>query len=184
MKRFILDWGLILGGISILFTVILYGLGTEYMVNWKVGLTVLAVFIAALVYAGLRFRKKINGGYLKYWEAFRLVFFLMIASTIVSSLFSLLMSTVIDPELPQKMKEATIQATISSMEYWGAPQDVIDRTIDKMQNEPTGFTMEKLLWGILNTLIFASILSLILSLFIRKKRPVFEDQPLDTNTPA
>jgi hypothetical protein len=130
--------------------------------------------ITLYLYFGIHYRT-LNGGFLPFKEAFALIFFISVISTIINGLFYILLTHVINPELPQTLQEAIVQKTIGWMQRFGAPQDKIDEAIAKMQSEPGKFTVIDQLRQIVLNFIGSALLALILGAIIKKNPPPFEN---------
>ena len=87
--------------------------------------------------------------------------------------FNILLYTVIDPSLPETMKELTVEATVGMLESFGTPQEAIDASIVEIEKSvmesttPAGI-LKSAPWGVIIIFIFA----LIASIFIKKNEPV------------
>ncbi|MDZ4714757.1 MAG: DUF4199 domain-containing protein [Cytophagales bacterium] len=165
-------FGTILGGIAIALTVIAYVVDPTFMVTFKfIGLS-FALGIGIVIYAGINYRTEI-GGYLSYGQAFTHGFIVLAVSGLINALFGILLFTVIDPDLSQKMMEAIITNTEDMMAGFGAPQSSIDQTIDGLRTElPGQFTMVGQVITFGKGLIAYAVIALITSLFTRKNIPL------------
>ncbi len=161
--------GAIGGGIGILLTVIIYVVDIALMANWKVGILFLLIYLAFVIYAGIQYRKE-AGGYLSYGKAFQHGYITMIVGGAVSTIFSIILFHVVDPEIPEVLTKVTIQNTEEMMAGFGVPADKIDEEIEK-QNIPGRFTvvgqLTQFAWGFL---IYAVVV-LITSIFVKKNPP-------------
>ena len=63
-------WGSILGGVSIVLTVIAYAADYTILADWKFGIFVLVLLLGATIYAGINYRNEI-GGFVSYGKAFQ-----------------------------------------------------------------------------------------------------------------
>ncbi|MBK8290734.1 MAG: hypothetical protein IPK96_07035 [Flammeovirgaceae bacterium] len=72
LMNHIIRWGLIVGGVSITITVLLYAIDYTLMVQLKTLFGTLLVYLGLTIYAGIDYRKSV-GGYLKYSQAFCMV---------------------------------------------------------------------------------------------------------------
>jgi len=165
-------FGVITGIATIVFTILLYVIDYSLMVNWKIALVFLALFIGLVIYAGIAYRKEV-GGYLSFGNAFLHGYILLIVGGILGTIFSIILYTVVDPELPQKLTDVVIQNTEEMMQSFGAPEAKIDEQLDKMKVDmPKDFSalgqIKKFGWGIL----INAVICLITGAIVKKNQPV------------
>jgi hypothetical protein len=166
-----LRWGLIVGAVSIVLTGTLYAIDYTMLANWKTGIFVFALFIGLAIYAGINYRGE-AGGYLTYGKAFQHAFILMAVSGLLSTIFNIVLYTIIDPELPDKLAEATMETTRAMMERFGMPEDQMDKALeDARQRTQNQFTAVGLVMSYGIGLIIYAILSSITSIFVKKNPP-------------
>lgn len=170
MNKKIIESGIILGLISIGITVLLYLSGPEYMTSALVGIGVLVVSIALVSYFAIRYRKQ-SGGYISFKNGFIALFLMLFISGLLMQTFNILLYQVIDPELSEKIKIASIENTASMMQSFNAPQEEIDKAIDRIQNVNMEVTVSKQLLQIVWMQIYNLIIALIIALIIKKKNP-------------
>lgn len=164
--------GVILGIISIVIVVLAYAVDISFMATFKFMGLMFVIGIGFVIYAGISYRNEV-GGYLGYGQALQHGFLVFAISGLVSTLFQLVLYTVIDPDLAQKMTEAIITNTEEMMANFGAPQESIDQAVEKMRVDMASqFGVGGLLLGYCKALIAYLILALITALFVRKNQPV------------
>ena len=97
----------------------------------------------------------------------------MFISYLVGIVFQILLYNIIDPSLPEVMKQLTVEMTVEMMENFGTPDEAIDAAIVGIEQgieegtTPLGI-LKSTPWGTL----FIAIFALIASLFIKKNPPV------------
>ena len=168
----VLKAGLIVSGVSILLTMIVYIVDLELMVSGWFGFFAFALSMGLVIYTGISYRNAI-GGYISYKNSLIFTFLVLLISYVVGSIFNLLLYNVIDPSLPEVMKELTIENTVPMLESFGTPQEAIDEAIIGIEKGiDEGATISGVLKnspiGIIVILIFA----LIASIFVKKNEPV------------
>ena len=176
-----LQFGLVLGGISILLSVIIYFLFVGFQTNWKLafslGIIGGLVGLGFKIFFSIRLKKASGLELITYWQAFFAIVIISVVSGIISSGYEITANH-INPNLLENVHNATIQTTTSSMEYFGAPQEKIDAKIDEMIQ---GFEEEKnislfgILKGILKSLVWYAIFGFIMAIFVRKTPPLFPE---------
>jgi Na+/H+-dicarboxylate symporter len=163
--------GAILGVISIAITLLLYVADYTLMADWKVGLLSFAIFIGYAIYAGINYRKEI-GGFIDFGKAFQHGFIIFAVSALISTLFNIVLYTVVDPELPSKLTEASVEAAAKMMENFGMPEEQMDEALEKTREDTAKrFTVGGLATGYLFALIFCAIFALITGAIVKKKVP-------------
>jgi hypothetical protein len=166
-----LRWGLIVGAISIALTVVAYAIDYGMLANWKFGIFVFALLIGLAIYAGINYRNEI-GGFLAYGKAFQHGFILMAISGLISTAFTALLYTVIDPELPAKLTEVALDNAQKMMEGFGMPEDQMDQAMeDARKRTEDQFSIGGLGMGYGIGLIIYAVLASITSIFVRKNPP-------------
>lgn len=167
-----LKFGLILGVISIMCVILIYVVDLSIMASFKFLGIMLVLGLGVTIYAGINYRNEI-GGFLPYGKAFIHGAVLLAVSGLVGLVFNLVLYTIIDPELPQKLTEAIAENTEQLMTRFGAPPESIEPALDKIRAEtPANFAPFGLVKGYLTALIWYAVIAAITSLFVRKNQPV------------
>jgi Protein of unknown function (DUF4199) len=166
-----LKWGLIVGAISIALTCVAYAVDYAMLANWKFGIFIFVLLIGLTIYAGINYRNE-TGGLLPYGKAFQHGFLLMAISGLVSTAFTVLLYTVIDPELPSKLTDVALENAAAMMESFGMPEDQMDKAMeDARARTENQFSIAGLGMSYGIGLIIYAVLSLITSIFVRKNPP-------------
>ena len=168
----VIKGGMLLGGVSVLLTMTVYLVIVELMVEWWFGILNVLISMGLVIYLGINFRN-ISGGFLSFGKAFKFSFLVMFISYLVGIVFQILLYNIIDPSLPEVMKQLTVEMTGEMMENFGTPDEAIDAAIVGIEQgieegtTPLGI-LKSTPWGTL----FIAIFALIASLFIKKNPPV------------
>lgn len=161
-----------MGGISILMTLIIYVIDYTLLADWKVGIFMLIVFLGFVIYAGINYRNEV-GGYLSYGSAYQHAFVTMAVAGLIGIIFSLILYTVIDTDLPAKLVDAALEKTEQMLTGFGLEEDKIDEQISKMrQDMPAQYTVVGQLKAYGIGLIIYAVISLITSFIVRKSEPI------------
>jgi hypothetical protein len=164
-------WGGILGAVSILITMILYAVDYSLMVQLKTLFISLLIYLGLVIYAGINYRNSI-GGFLSFGKAFQHGFLVLAISALISTIFNILLYTAIDPELPQKLTDASIENTRQMMENFGAPEDQVDEALEQARERSNDqFSVGGLALGYVWILVFSAIMALISGLIVKKNEP-------------
>jgi Mn2+/Fe2+ NRAMP family transporter len=165
-------WGGITAAVSVILTMLLYAIDYTLMVQLKILFIFLAIYIGIVIYAGIDYRKSI-GGFLSYGKAFQHGYLIYIISGLIATVFSMLLYFVIDPELPQKLTDASIENTREMMIGFGAPEDTIDNALEEAKEATAKqFTVTGIALGYLRILVVSAIMALISAIFVRRNQPV------------
>ena len=164
--------GLIVGGVSIIITMVVYLVDIGLMVKWWYGLLTLTISMGLLIFLGINYRNLI-GGFISYKNALKFSFLVFLISYVMGIVFQILLYNIIDPSLPEVIKQLTIETTVEMMESFGTPPEAIDAAIVGIEEgidnstTPVGI-LKSSPWGILFIFIFAAIGSL----FIKENQPI------------
>ena len=172
-----LQLGLMLGGISILLSILLYLMGVGIMTNWYVGIAFGLVILALYIIFSLRLKKTPGLDHISYWQAFFAIVIMVVIPGILNAGYQRTINY-LDPHLMENIENATIQKTTSFMESFGAPQDKIDKTIDDMQakfEEAKNVTPAGMVKDICKSLAMYAVFGFIMAIFVRKSPPVFPE---------
>ena len=164
-------YGAIMGGISVVITLLLYAVDYTMMAKWWVGLLMFAISIGVVIYGGINYRNQTTG-YISYGKAYQHGYLTFLIGGLIGSIFSILLYTVIDPELPEKLTDAVIENTEEMMRGFGAPEDQIETQLDKMREDmPNTFSAMGVIKQFGIGLIIYAVLTAITSLFVKKNEP-------------
>lgn len=163
-----LTYGLYLGLVGIVLTVILYA--TDLFLNTAAGMGTLVVSIALLCWVYIDFKKNHNGGVLTFGDGFKLGFYVNVISGLIATVFKAIYIAFIDPSTVQKTIDYALQ------EAYKAQPDMPDEGV-QMIEKIYGFIagpVGTIIAGIVGTLIVAAIISLILAAIFKKEPSIFD----------
>lgn len=158
-----LNYGLILGGISVVFSILLWVMGQT--TNKYLGYIGLLFTIGVMYYGTKEYRDKHLGGFMTYGKAFTSNFLIGLYSTIIGSIFMFILYKFIDPTLLASMKDMAIDAAMQKNS--NVTQEQLEKTMSFVMS-PVFFAISALLGGA----IFAVILALLVSIFHKKELPL------------
>ena len=171
-KSVSLLYGLLYGGVSIVFTVLLYLGGVKWFMSPVAYLGLIIPVLFAVVAAVQQ--KKQQGDYLEFSEALKTTFLVLATGALISTVFDYVLFNYIDVPF----REALTQASMEKMEKiflkMGMPQDKIDEETAKLMDK-NNYTIGKLLLGFAFRCIGLFVLALIVAASVKKKRPMFEN---------
>ncbi|AEM69143.1 hypothetical protein Murru_0086 [Allomuricauda ruestringensis DSM 13258] len=102
--KFALNYGLLLGVISVVFGVMLYTQKMHYETNTTV-IVISIVIMAAIVFMAVNAFKKANGGYLTISEALKVAVGLALIGTIITLAYQFVLTNFIEPDFMDKAME-------------------------------------------------------------------------------
>ena len=166
LKSTILQYGLIYGGISVAFSIMLFIMDMHYqggsLQNW----TGFIIMVGSITFAQISYRKQ-NEGYLNLSEAMKIGLGVTIVGILIAIVYGLFQATILDPSQMEKATEFALNQAIDQN--------------PEMTDEMITMTKEWIEWGtspVISTafafgfgLIFGGIVSLITGLIVKKSRP-------------
>ena len=165
-----LRYGLIGGLIGIVVGLIsnLSGMSTSGSMMGGLVIGAVSIIITILIsYFAIRHhRDKELGGYISFGRAFLTGFVALMISTIISTVWSILYMTVIDPG----MAEEALAASEEMLANFGLPEEQLEAQLEAMKVNftPMGIIKNSLLYGA----IMVAIITLIQGAIMKKEQPV------------
>ena len=161
-----LNFGLINGGINVVFGLILYSLDMHYQNETSTSLISYTFIIVIIIWAIIQFRKN-NRGYLTLIEALKTGIGTALISGIFISIYVILLSQYLDPDFIDKsivyQKEKMLQEN----------PEVSIETINNIYDKQKEFSSPFITSGfiIIFNLFFGFIISLVGGMILRKSQP-------------
>jgi hypothetical protein len=174
VKKNAIKYGIIAGLVPILYTLIAYLVNIELFVNFFAGIGIWVLMIVILIIA-VSATKKEMGGYVSFKDAFSTFILSYSFGALLSTIFSILIFVVVDPEVSAEITELTIEKSVEMMERFGTPEDQIDAQVEAMESQNSFDTIGILKSFALGIVIYA-ILGLIVAAIMKKNRPEFENE--------
>lgn len=164
-------WALIAAAVSMVMTIIIYVVDYALLVQLKYMFCSFIIYLGITIYAGIEYRK-LSGGFLSYAKAYQHGFLIFVVSALVSVLFNFILYYVIDPELPQKLVDASMENTRAWMEKFGIPGDQVDPLLEKEKiGAADRFTILGQAKGFIWVIVFSGIMAAISALIVKRKQP-------------
>jgi len=167
-----ITYGLIAGLLMIVISLVLYLGGVKMFLSPVAYLSYL-VIITIAVLAGLR-QKKLNGGYIEFSEALKVVFSVFAIGFLMQIAFMFVLLNYIDIPFREALAQETIEATISMMKRMGVSESTIEDAM-KADAGADNYSIGKMLLGYAIWCIVFFIVSLIIAAIIKRKKPVFDN---------
>ena len=169
VKSIALNYGLYLGVVLILISVAVYVIDLNLMANIWLGIGMFVLIIGMGIFATSKAKSE-NEGYLSFKDAFSAYFITTVVGVAISSVFSFILYTIIDPDAAEEIKSITIEATISMMEGFNAPAETIAKAVEeaeKVDQFSIGNTLKSLAYGA----VFQAVIGLIVAAVMKKTNP-------------
>lgn len=161
--KYALNYGLLLGGVGIIFAFMLYTADMHYQGGIAVMLISLALTIAGIVLAMIQFRKA-NGGFMSFSQALKVGVGVSLIAGIIGIIFNQIMANVIDPDMMAKAMEMQRNQL---METTSMTPEQIDAQM-KMGKKFSTPTMQ-VVFGLVFSLFIGFVISLISGLILKKQ---------------
>jgi len=162
--------GIILGLISIVYTLVLYFLDMTF--NKTLGYIFMIVQIGILFYMLKSYRDTYLHGYMTYGQSLGAGVVIVLYSTILTTIFSYILYKFIDTGLTAKLLAITEEGMVKK----GVPQAQIDAGMAVSKKMLTPEFM--LITGFLASMFFGTIVSLLVSIFTRKEGNPLVEPPV------
>lgn len=160
--------GVVTGLTMLVFSFLCYFINYELLATSWIGIISVVLYCGLVIFFGLEYRKEL-GGFMSFGTAFQFAFVSLIIMLVITTLGNLLLFSVLDPGLGQRLADLTMENTLKMMDSFGAGDLPADQ-IDEMRNS---FLEAYTVWGQIKgagfLLVFYAILSLILGAIIKKK---------------
>lgn len=166
IKSTILTYGLILGGISVAFNLMLYFLETHYQQNAAAGYVGIALIIGVLMYAFIVFKKH-NEGYLSLSEALKIGLGISLIAGLIGVLYTFVLSEFLDPDMMNKALDLQFEKMrVENPEMSQEQLDMSREMADKFSSP-----LLRSAFQLIGALFIGFIISLIGGLIVKKSRP-------------
>ncbi|WP_316840249.1 DUF4199 domain-containing protein [Pedobacter gandavensis] len=168
--------GLIIGTIIIVISLVIHFINPllPYTNIW-IQLGTFAICIGLLVYSGRSIRNEL-GGYWSFGDAFKSFLIIALILTAFTTLYNILLMTVIDPGLPAKAAAAIEESQRTMMAKMGVSEDQIDEALAKGGNmeEKLKITGKNIVTSFGVALAIYGVIALILAACLKKNAPLFK----------
>ncbi len=163
-------YGLYLGLILAALTIIGYSVSLDLFTKWWFGIIFLLVVIIIGIMSSMKARKLL-GGFISFKNAFTSYFIAILVGIVISSIVSILIFNVVDPDAATMLQEKIIESQVAMLENFGAPQEAIDKTVSDIQAGGNMYSIGNILKSIAFQLVGFSIVGLIVAAVVKKNDP-------------
>lgn len=162
-----INYGIVIGFISILITAAIYAIDLKLFVNMWLGLSIIATFIVIGVVLVSKTKKQI-GGLITFKEAFTVYFIAAVIGATMSVVFNIILFNFIDLGAKDTLNELALETTINMMKKFGAPAEEISKQAALLQGNDN-YSILNLSKGLIFNYIFSAVFGAILALIFRNK---------------
>ena len=167
LKSIASNYGLYLGILLSLITVLSYAINLELLTNMWLGIFIMMAIIIFGIISVAKIKQAQNG-YASFKQSFTAYFITVLIGLLVSTLVSYLLFNVIDTDAAEVLKQKTIEQTVEMMEGFNSPTDVIDQTVEQIESQ-NQYSIGNILKGLAGYLVLFSIIGLIVAAAMKKK---------------
>ena len=161
--KFALTYGLILGGINLIFIIMLYSMDMHYQNEWPTMVIGITLMIAVIIIGMIQF-KKANNGFMSFGQALKVGVGICLISGIIGIVVSQIMMNFIDPDMVAK---ATEFARNKMLDETALTVEQIDAQIEMGANFQT--PLMQVLFGLIINIVLGFVFSLIPALILKKQ---------------
>ena len=165
LKKYILQYGALLGGISVVFGLMLFSLEMHYQNETSTTLVSIAITIGVIAFAQYSYRKD-NEGFMSLSQGIKMGLGMAAISGLINVAYFLVLSNVLDPEMMNKALQMGMDQFLEQNPE--ASQDIINQ-VESMQEKFSGPIMTSSFIIVLN-LFSGLIISVITGLIFSKSR--------------
>jgi preprotein translocase subunit YajC len=164
-RKFILNYGVLLGVASIVLSVILYVLNMHMERSMVSGLLGFAIMIAVIVY-GINEFKKTNGNLLSLSQALKVGVGIALIGGIIGAIYNLIFMNFIEPDFMDKMMELQIEKMVEQNPNLTQAQIDTSMEMGKKFSSPMITTA----FSVIGSIFFGFVISLIAGFIMKKEQ--------------
>ncbi|OIV43979.1 DUF4199 domain-containing protein [Flavobacterium johnsoniae] len=166
IKKNGVTYGITLGIILALITATIYAVDLKLFVSGWIGGLSFVIYLVVGILLLTKTKKEI--GFFSFKDAFTTFFITTIIAIAISTLFSIVLFNVIDPEAKETVNQLLIKYMAETLQKFGTPASAINEALAKMKENSPFSTLEQLK-ALVFSIVGYSILGLILAAFFKSK---------------
>tara|TARA_R110000868_G_scaffold35710_2_gene127634 strand:+ start:491 stop:1024 length:534 start_codon:yes stop_codon:yes gene_type:complete len=169
-KSIAINYGLYLGAILSLLTVVAYAINLDLFTQIWFGISIL-ILIIVLGIISISKSKKLFEGYISFKNAFTSYFITVLIGIVISALVSIVVFNFIDPEAANVLQEKIIDLQMQRLENFNVPTEAIAQAMEKMEEQGNMYSIANVLQSIIWQLAGFSVVGLIVAAIMKKNKP-------------
>ena len=166
LKKYISQYGALLGGISVVFGLMLFSMDMHYQNETSTTIVSLVLTLGVIVFAQYSYRKD-NEDYMSLSQGVKMGLGMGAISGLINVAYFLVLSNVLDPEMMNKALEMGMNQFLDQNPE--ASQDMINQ-VELMQEKFSGPIISSS-FLIIASLLTSFVISLITGLILKRNRP-------------
>jgi hypothetical protein len=173
-KQAFVQWGIPLGLVNATVYGLVYSLNAKLLVSIGLGVGLIALNGAVLIWALIRARKA-QGGYASFRSLFSVYMGIAVGLVVLTTAFNYTLYTWIDPTLSEQVMAWSQEKTVAMMESMGTPDEEIDKAMAKMESMEGQnlFTPGRMALSFFSSLLVQAVLAAIFAAIFKKNKPLF-----------
>ncbi|WP_242203662.1 DUF4199 domain-containing protein [Aestuariivivens insulae] len=169
LKSVASNYGLYLGAILAVVSILTYAVNLGLFTEVWFGLTLMAIIIVMGIIAVAKVKQAQNG-FASFKEAFTGFFITIIIGIAISTLVYFLIFNVIDTDAALVLKEKTIEKTVNILEGLNTPNEVIAKSVEQIESQ-NQFGIANILKSLAINIVIYSIIGLIVAAAMKRTKP-------------
>ena len=165
-KTSAINYGLYLGAILSIISVVIYAVNLDLFTEWWLGIILFILVIVYGIVSALK-SKKILDGFISFKQAFASYFITIAVGTLIATVVGIAIFTYIDPEAATYFNEQILILSKQTMERFGAPQEVIQAAIEEASTK-NNFSLGMQAQAFVFRLAIYAVIGLIIALIVKK----------------
>lgn len=167
IKKNGVTYGILTGTVSVLITTSIYLIDWNLFVSRWVGVLEISIHLIIGIVLLLKTKKELNGIF-TFKEAFTTYFINAVIGILIVVLYNIILFNLINPSAQDTLTNIAIKDAVETMQKFKSSQIDIDKMIIKMR-ESYPYSVTSLLKGAVFSIVFKSILGLIMAAFFKGK---------------
>ena len=173
IKKNGVNFGIIVGVISILMYTLMYIIDIKMFANYWIGIVSFFVNLIIGIVAVAK-SKKALGGYISFKESFTVFFIVIVIGLVLGTSFMYILFNFIDPSAKEVIMNEVIEKTVAMMQGLGTPAADMKEVINEMK-DTDNFGILAQIKSYVGSLVLYSIIGLIVAAAMKKNKPEFEN---------
>ncbi len=165
-RKFVLNYGLLLGIIMVTLGVVMYVTNNHIDPHWSFMVISFAIFIAVVIY-GIKAYKNENGGFLSLGEAIKVAVGIGLIAALLGGTWNILLAKVIEPDYAEQMADFQREQMVER--YPEMTDTQINQAMEMSANFSSpwiGFATVLVMY-----MLFGLVVGLVAGLVMKEKRP-------------
>ncbi len=165
--------GLIIGGISVLFSMLTYLTGVNVFnfaflgINFLVSL---ALMILPVIWFGRQYRDKFKGGYMSYGQALMFGIMSILTASVIVAVYHIIFNSLVSSDYMLEMAD-NFMTKMSEMP--GMTDEILDKTYNDILKQINASAYKKAIQAFTSFALMGGVMSLISAAFIKKQEEIF-----------